>query len=296
MKPADVARLVTLSAIWSLSFIFMRIVAPPLGPVWTAGLRVLIGGATLASWLVLTGRDAGVREHWQAYLAIGVVNSALPFVMFAYAALTLPASYMAILNAMVPLFAVLLGALLLNEALTAGRIVGIAAGIAGVALVTGAGAIEMEANAWLAVGACLLATLCYALSAVGIKLRGGALSPYAIAAWSQLFASLALLPPAVLLPPPGPITPIVVACLLALALLCSGVAYLLYFRLIKDIGPTRTSTLTFLLPAFGVVWGTLLLGETVTLPMLAGAILIVSGTAAVLRPAVAARSDAPVPR
>lgn len=292
MKPADVARLVTLSAIWSLSFIFMRIVAPPLGPVWTAGLRVLIGGSALAAWLVLSGRDAGVRRHWRAYLVIGVVNSALPFVLFAYAALTLPASTMAILNAMVPLFVVLLGALFLSESLTVGRMLGIAAGIAGVALVTGAGAIDMGTNAWLAVGACLVATLCYALAAVGIKLRGGALSPYAIAAWSQLFASLALLPPAMFLPPAGPITPIVVACLLALALLCSGVAYVLYFRLIRDIGPTRTSTLTFLLPAFGIVWGTLLLDETVTVPMLAGAILILSGTAAVLRPA-RARSGAP---
>ena len=99
-----------------------------------------------------------------------------------------------------------------------------------------------------------------------------------------MFAGLALLPPGVIEPPPGPWTPIVIGCLLALGLLCSGVAYLLYFRLIRDIGPTRTSTLTFLLPAFGIVWGVVLLGETVTLPMLAGALLIVAGTAAVLRP------------
>ncbi len=284
MKSADVARLVALAAIWSLSFIFMRVVAPPLGPVWTAALRVLIGGGALLAWLALSGRDPQLRAHWRAYLVIGVVNSALPFFLFAHAALTLPASYMAILNAMVPLFAVVLAAIWLDEPLTAGRILGIAAGIGGVALVTGAGAIEMTAQAWLAVGACLFATLCYATSAVGIKLRGGALSPYAIAAWSQVFAGLALLPPAAIFPPTGPWTLLVVACLLALALLCSAVAYLLYFRLIGDIGPTRTSTLTFLLPAFGIVWGVVLLDETITATMLAGALLIVCGTAAVLRP------------
>lgn len=232
----------------------------------------------------MSGRDAQLREHWRSYAVIGVVNSALPFFLFAYAALTLPAAYMAILNAMVPLFAVLLAAVWLNEPLTAGRIAGIAAGVLGVALVTGAGAIEMSAGAWLAVAACLVATFCYATMAVGIKLKGSALSPYAIAAWSQVFAGIALLPVGVAYPVPGPWTPAVIACLAALGLLCSGVAYLLYYRLIGDIGPTRTSTLTFMLPAFGIVWGVVLLGETVTLTMLGGAALIVAGTAAVLRP------------
>lgn len=284
MRSADVARLVTLAAIWSLSFVFMRVVAPPLGPAWTAALRVLIGGGALVAWLALSRRDTNLRTHWRAYLAIGAVNSALPFFLFAYAALALPASYLAILNATVPLYAVLLGAVWLQESLTPAKLGGIAIGIVGVALATGAGAIEMEATTWLAVAAALVAALCYAVSGVGIKLRGQALSPYAIAAWSQVFAGLVLLPPAALFPPPGPFTPLVAACLAGLALLCSAVAYLLYFRLIRDVGPTRTATLTFLLPAFGIVWGALLLGESITLPMLAGAALIVGGTAAVLRP------------
>jgi drug/metabolite transporter (DMT)-like permease len=292
MKPADLARLVTLAAIWSLSFVFMRVVAPPLGPVWTAALRVLIGGAALVAWLTYSRQDANLREYWRAYLLIGAVNSALPFFLFAYAALSLPASYLAILNATVPLYAVLLGAMFLHEPLTPAKLVGIATGIAGVALVTGIGAIEMNAKTWLAAAAALGAALCYAVAAVGIKLRAQALSPYAIAAWSQVFAGLVLLPPAALLPPPGPFTPIVAACLAGLALLCSAVAYLLYFRLIRDVGPTRTATLTFLLPAFGIVWGALLLDEAITLPMLAGAALIVGGTAAVLRPSAASRSAA----
>lgn len=285
MTSADLARLVGLAGIWSLSFVFMRIVAPALGPAWTAGLRVFIGGAALVAWLAWTRQQADVRKNWRAYLLIGAVNSAAPFALFAYAALSLPAAYLAILNATVPLYAVVLAAFWLDEPLTAAKIAGIASGIAGVGIVTGVGGIDMTADRWLAVGAILLATFCYASAAIGIKLRGHRLPPYGIAAWSQLFAALVLVPPAVAVPPPGPVTLTVVGNLIGLALLCSGVAYLLYYRLIRDIGPTRTATLTFMLPAFGIVWGWLLLGEAITLTMLAGTALIVAGTAAVLRPA-----------
>lgn len=284
MRAGDLARLVTLAAIWSLSFVFTRVVAPPLGPVWTAELRVLIGGTALVAWLLLTRREANLREHWRAYLCIGAVNSALPFFLFAFAALSLPASYLVILNAMVPLFAVVLGAIWLGEPLTFAKVAGIGTGIVGVGLVTGAGAIAMDATTWLAVAAALAACVCYAGTAVGIKLRGQGLPPNAIAAWSQLFAAGVLIPPAIAFPPPGPVTPVVVANLLGLALLCSAIAYLLYFRLIRDIGPTRTATLTLIMPAFGIVWGAVLLGESITLSMLAGAALIVGGVAAVLRP------------
>jgi drug/metabolite transporter (DMT)-like permease len=285
MTTADLARLVGLAAIWSLSFVFMRIVAPPLGPVWTAALRVLIGGTALVAWLFFTRQDANVRANWRAYLLIGAVNSAVPFALFAYAALSLPAAYLAILNATVPLYAVVLAAVFLDEPLTVAKLAGIASGIVGVGVVTGVGGIEMTAETWLATAAILLATLCYAVSGIGIKLRGQGLPPYAIAAWSQIFAAAVLVPAAAVTPAPGPPTLTVAANLAGLGLLCSGVAYLLYFRPIRDIGPTRTATLTFLLPAFGIVWGWLLLGEAVTLAMLAGTALIVGGTAAVLRPA-----------
>ena len=285
MRSADLARLVGLACIWSLSFVFMRIVAPALGPAWTAALRVLIGGTMLVVWLVYTRQDANVRGNWRAYLLIGAVNSALPFALFAYAALSLPAAYLAILNATVPLYAVVLAAVWLDEPLTVAKIAGIVSGIVGVGVVTGVGGIEMTTATWLATAAILLATLCYAVSAIGIKLRGQALPPYGIAAWSQIFAAVVLIPPGVAMPPSGPFTLVVAANLAGLGLLCSGVAYLLYYRLIRDIGPTRTATLTFLLPVFGMVWGWLLLGESITLTMLAGTALIVGGTAAVLRPA-----------
>jgi drug/metabolite transporter (DMT)-like permease len=285
MHAADVARLLTLAAVWGASFVFIRVLAQPLGPIWTAATRVLIAAIALIVWQAMRGERADVARHWRAYLFVGVVSSAIPFVSYALAARVLPASYMVILNATTPLFTAALASLWLGERLTAGRIAAFAAGVAGVALVSGAGGIEVDACVLLAVVACLLATFCYAVSAVWLRRHGDGLSPYAVATWSQLFAGLVLLPLGAAVPAPGPWSVAVVVNMLALALLCSAVAYRLFYKLIQDIGPTRTMTVTFLMPAFGIAWGALFLDEAITLPMIAGAALIVGGTATLLKPA-----------
>ena len=284
MRLADLARLLALAAIWSASFVFIRVLVPPLGPVWLAALRLLVAGAMLVLWLAATRRDGSLGRHWRAYLLVGVVNSALPFVLYGYAARELPASYLAILNAATPLFGAVLAAVFLDERLTFAKVAGIACGVAGVTLVSRAGGLVVDADVLLAVAASLAATFCYASGGVWLKRCGGGLSPYAVAAWSQLLAGLMLLPLAATLPLPGPIDAAVIANLLALALVCSAVAYLLYYRLIRDVGPTRAMTVTLLMPAFGMAWGALFLGEAITGPMLAGAALIVAGTAAVVFP------------
>ena len=283
MRGEDVARLVVLAAIWGASFIFMRALAPVLGPVPIAAWRVAIAGVALIAWFRITGFDAELRRHWRAFLVIGLVNSALPFLLFAFAAVYIPASYSVILNTATPLFAAVLSAVWLDERLTAMRVAGLAAGAAGVALVTGAGPVAPDAMFGWAVAACLGAALCYALAGIYIKRRAGGAKPMAIAGWSQAFAGAALLPLTPFAPLPGTVTPGVVANVLALALLCSAFAYLLYFRLIADVGPTRAMTVTFLMPVFGMVWSVLFLQETVTLPMIAGCALIVGGTALVVR-------------
>ena len=283
MRGEDVARLVVLAAIWGASFIFMRALAPVLGPVPIAAWRVAIAGVALIAWFRITGFDAELRRHWRAFLVIGLVNSALPFLLFAFAAVHIPASYSVILNTATPLFAAVLSAVWLDERLTAMRVAGLAAGAAGVALVTGAGPVAPDAMFGWAVAACLGAALCYALAGIYIKRHAGGAKPMAIAGWSQAFAGAALLPLTPFAPLPGTVTPGVVANVLALALLCSAFAYLLYFRLIADVGPTRAMTVTFLMPVFGMVWSVLFLQETVTLPMIAGCALIVGGTALVVR-------------
>jgi drug/metabolite transporter (DMT)-like permease len=282
MRVADLARLLALAAIWSASFVFIRVLVPPLGPVWLAALRLLLAGAMLVLWLAATRRDGSLGRHWRAYLLVGIINSALPFVLYGYAARELPASYLAILNAATPLFGAVLAAAFLDERLTVPKVAGIACGVAGVALVSRAGGLVVDAEVLLAVAASLAATFCYASGGVWLKRYGGGLSPYAVAAWSQLLAGVTLLPLGATSPPPGPIDAVVIANLLALALVCSAVAYLLYYRLIRDVGPTRAMTVTLLMPAFGMAWGALFLGEAITGPMLAGAALIVAGTAAVV--------------
>ena len=284
MRRADIARLLALAIIWSASFVFIRVLAPVLGPVWVATARLLLGGAALSLAFLALRRHGDVRQHWRAYLFVGVLNSSLPFLLFAYAALELPASYLVILNAALPLFGAVASAVWLDEPLTTGKVAGLAAGVAGVMLVSRAGPIVPDAAFGVAVAASLGAVLCYALAGVWLKRRGVSLQPIAVAGWSQLLGGLALLPFAAFAPVHGAITLGVIINVLLLALVCSAVAYVLYFRLIADVGPTRAMTVTFLMPAFGMLWGHWFLDETITMPMVAGAALVVGGTVAVLRP------------
>ena len=283
MRAADYVRLVVLAAIWGASFIFMRLAAPALGPVLTAASRVLIAGAVLIGYLAVRGLDSDLCRLWPQYLVIGVANSAIPFLLFSFAAIHLPASYSVILNAATPIFGALLAAIFLAERLTLVKLAGLAIGAAGVALVSRAGPVVPDAWFGWSVAACLAAALCYAGTGVYLKRCVADAKAVAVAAWSQLFAGLVLLPVVPFAPAPGAITPTVVGNVLALAMLSSAVAYLLYFRLMADVGPTRTLTVTFLMPAFGMLWGALFLGEAITPPVLAGAALVVGGTALALR-------------
>jgi drug/metabolite transporter (DMT)-like permease len=285
VRQSDAARLLALSAIWGASFIFIRVLAPVLGPVLTVATRVLIGGAVLIVYCRVIGLDAGLARHWRQYAVIGVTNSTLPFMLFAFAALHLPASYSVILNAMTPLFTALLAVPFLGERLTAAKIAGLVVGVAGVALVSGAGPVVPDLRFALAVGACLGATLCYAGSSIYMKKCAAGVKPLALAGWSQIFAGLALVPLVPFAPPTGAITPLIVVNVLALAVVCSSAAYALYYRLIADIGPTRALMIAFLMPVFGMLWGALFLGETITLSMIAGCGLVIGGATIVLRPA-----------
>ncbi|HEX8740056.1 MAG TPA: DMT family transporter [Casimicrobiaceae bacterium] len=284
MRAVDLTRLVALATIWSLSFVFIRVLAPVLGPVWVATTRLALGGATLVAMFVATRRHLDLSRNWRAYLFVGMLNSALPFLLFAWAALTLPASYLVILNGTLPLFGALVSAMWLGEALDARMLGGLAMGIVGVVVVSRAGPLVPDLRFALAVAASLAAVACYALGGVWVKRHGRALHPIAIAGWSQLLASVAMLPVAAASPVSGPVTMTIAVNAVLLAVLCSSIAYVLYYRLIADIGATRAMTVTFLMPALGMLWGAWFLGETVTLPMLAGATLIVTGTVAVLHP------------
>jgi drug/metabolite transporter (DMT)-like permease len=281
MKRSDLARLFALAAIWGASFLFFRIAAPVLGPLVTAESRALIGGLALLLYYRATGVDLEFRSHWRAYLIIGALNSALPFSLFAFASMHLTASYAVILNASAPLWGAVFSAIWLGEQLTMRKSLGLLMGVAGVALVMRLGVPEPTPMLGWASAACILGTMCYSLAGIYMRKYSVRLKPQGLATCSLLGAAVVLLPLVPLVPPTGSPTVSVILSILALSLLCSTVAFVIYFRLIADVGPTSALTVTFLMPAFGMIWGALLLDEHITLIMLAGCGLILLGTALV---------------
>ncbi|HET7671747.1 MAG TPA: DMT family transporter [Burkholderiales bacterium] len=278
MRTADAVRLVALAAIWGASFLFMRIAAPAIGPLATAELRMLVAGGALAAYFAFIGFDPQWRRWWRYYLVIGMLNSAGPFLLYAYSALKLSAGLMSVINATSPMWGAVLSAVVLRERLSARRAAGLVLGVGGVALVSGAQA----AGAWLAIVACLGAAFCYGLAGVVLRRWARETTSRGMAVGTQMMAALVLLP-LLLVAPPGEPSPGVIASVLALGLVCGAVGYVMYFRLITDIGPTGALTVTYLIPIFGVLWGALVLGEPLTLATLAGALIVVAGTVLVLR-------------
>jgi drug/metabolite transporter (DMT)-like permease len=280
MRRADAARLLLLAAIWGASFLFTRIAAPVLGPVLTAELRTLIAGVTLAAYFAATGYHPELRRFARQYLIVGILTSGLPFLLWAYAALTLTAGLMSVLNATSPMWGALWSVLLLRERMSTGEVVGLVVGVAGVAPVTQPQ--PGQAIPYAAVCAALGAAFCYGLAGGYMKRWASDVPSRGMAVGTQLAAGVLLAPFIALSPPAAAPTPLVAASMAALGLVCGAIAYLLYFRLVADIGATGALTVTYLIPVFGVLWGALFLGEAVSLFTLAGAALVILGTVLVL--------------
>ena len=278
MGPGDAARLLLLAAVWGGSFAFMRVAVPALGPLWLAFSRVALAFIALFALSLARRSIPPLSAHWRGYLMVGVVNSALPFALFCFAEQYISASAAAILNATSPFFGALIAALWLGEALTLRKIAGMALGLAGVVVLVGWQPEPLSGTMLWATLACLAAALCYGIASVYAKQRMAAVPSSAIALYSQLAAAIVLAPALCLVPAPEPLTPLVTANVLALALASTAFAYLLYFRLIATIGPARALTVTFLIPLFGVLWGVLFLGEPFAANTLSGCALIVAGT------------------
>ena len=282
MRLSDILRLIVLAAIWGGSFIFMRVLAPVLGPVVTADMRVLIAGIALVLYFRVIKHDLDWRRYWKQYLIIGGVNSALPFFLFSFAALHIPGSFSAILNSSSPLFAAVFSAMWLGERLTPMKVLGLLVGSAGVVLVVKIGAVATDSMFIWSVVACTVAAICYGLAATYIRRFCREIKSKSIAAGSQVMAGLLLLPVIPLSPVRGSVTLLVAGGVVVFALLCSAIAYLIYYKLIADVGPTKALTVTFLMPVFGMIWGVIFLHEIITLSMVVGATLIIIGSGLVL--------------
>ncbi len=294
MNLPSLIRLLSLAAIWGGSFLFMRIAVPVLGALPTAFGRVLLSTAGLLALIGAMRVPLAFRGKFGSTLMLGAINSGMPFLMFSLAARVLPAGYSAILNATAPLMGVVVGVIGFREQLTLAKAASVIIGLAGVAVLAQAG--PVQANAALAGGValCLVATACYGLATYltrrWISERGG-LDSRITALGSQIGAVLSLLPFAIWQAATGQmpdfqhVSASVWLAMLALGLLCTSIAYILYFKLIADLGPLKALTVTFLIPVFGVLWGCVFLGETASVAHAAGGGLIAIALWLVLRPA-----------
>lgn len=279
MRPRDIAELLVLAAIWGASFLFMRIAAPAFGPVALAALRVAGAALVLMPLLVLRRQWPDLMRHWRAIAAVGIVNSALPFACFSFAALSINAGLSAIFNAATPLFAAVIAWAWLGERMTPMRIAGLAIGFAGVVWIVRDKLAPGGAGAAAAVAACLLAAVSYGIAPSLTRRHLSGVPPLAIAAGSQLAAAVFLAVPAFVLRPAAMPSPHAWITAAALAVFCTGVAYVLYFRLIASAGPANAVAVTYLVPIFAVAWGSLFLGETLSWTVVAGCAVVFAGTA-----------------
>ncbi len=280
---AWLAEFVALGAIWGASFLFAHLSVVEFGAVPTAGLRVGIAALFLLPLLVLRGQWPALAKHWKKIFLLGMLNSGIPFALYAYALLSISTDLSGLLNATVPLFGALVAWLWLKDRPHGMKILGLLIGFVGVAMLAWSKT-SFKPNAtgqvtgW-AVLACLSACLCYGIAASYTKRHLSGVSSLAIATGSQMGAAIGLALPSLWLWPAH--TPAASAwmALLALGVLCTGVAYVLFFRLIDSIGAAGTLTVTFLIPVFAVFYGMVFLGETVTAWMLFCGAIILLGTA-----------------
>ena len=282
MNAADLVRLFSLAAIWGVSYSFMRVVAPVFGGIGTMWLRISIAGVVLLMYALATRADLQFARWWKQYLFIGVMNSALPFALIAFAMKSLPAGYGAILNALSPFFAALFAALMLNERLTALRLLGMTLGLIGVGFIINLGPIPLNTETLTAAAASIAATCLFGFGIIYTKKYTLGAPTMGIAVGTLILPAILVAPVGLMSVPPAMPSGNVLLSLSGLAILCSAVAYLLYYRLIRDVGPTRAISATFLIPMFGVTWGAIFFGETLNGGAVIGGIIVLIGVALVL--------------
>lgn len=275
----NLLRLVVLAALWGGSFLFLRIAAPEFGPLPLVELRVAIAGLFLLPALWLRHGPGELKEHAKQIFILGIIHSAVPFSLLAYSTLSLTAGFTSILNSTSPLFAAIVGWLWLKDRLNVARTLGLILGFAGVIVLVWDKVVEKAGSSGLAVAAALAAALLYGIGANYANTRLRDIDPPVVAAGSQMGAAVVLLPFAFWAIPSTPPSFTAWSSAIGLGVLSTGIAYILYFRLIRNLGAIGAIAVTFLIPVFGMLWGRLFLSEPVTAHMLAGTAVILAGTA-----------------
>jgi len=275
----NLIELFALAAIWGSSFLFMRVATPEFGPIALITLRVGIAALVLTPVLRSADARSQFRSKVWPLFVVGVTNSAVPFCLLAYSTLYVDAGFDSILNATTPLWAALIAVAGFQVSMGRSQVAGLALGLVGVVVLVwdtldaGAGGVP------LAIGAALLATLSYGFAVNYSKRHLAGVKPFVVAFGSQFFASAVLVPLALFFWPKHSIAPATWACVAALGVVCTGFAYVLFFRLVEHVGAAYAASVTFLIPIFGMIWGAAFLGEKVTSMMIVGCTIILFGTA-----------------
>jgi drug/metabolite transporter (DMT)-like permease len=280
MTSGDLLRLLALAAIWGASFPLMRIASPILGSAYLAEGRVFIAAVFLYGLTFLLHKNRQLLRHWKHFLMVGFFNSALPFLLFGFAALYLSASQLSILNATAPIWAFLIALSIGTEKLQLKRSMGLLLGVIGVVILFGDALLGLETDTLWAMSLGLMAAFCYGIASNYAKTTKS-MDSFDQAHGSMWAAAIFLIPTLPFIPMRAEPTTISIVAVLAIGIVCSGVAYLLYFRLIQDTGATSALTVTFLIPIFGTSWGILFLNEPLTWNGVVGMVIILIGTALV---------------
>ncbi|MDN7131719.1 DMT family transporter [Halomonas sp. MC140] len=294
MSPADALRMLLLSSLWGLSFIFMRVAAPEFGPVPLILIRMGVGALLLMPLLISLHYLRLIWQHKGPLLMLGIVNHVLPFSLLALATTRLEAGFTSLINATTPIFTALIGMFFFATAIQRQQYWGLALALLGV-YVLSANRLDfaLGGDGWFIL-AVLGATFCYGIAGNYSKTRLGHLPTRVLAAGSCAMSALVLLIPGIWLWPSDPISPLAWGNAISLATLSTTLAFLLYFGLLASAGATATSTVTFLVPVSALVWGYLLLGETLSLQIIVGMVVTLIGTAIATK-LLRLRSRGPLP-
>ncbi|HBC3488209.1 MULTISPECIES: DMT family transporter [Vibrio] len=277
MTAVSFFRLLCLAAIWGGSFLFMRVAANTFGPAYLIEFRVTFAAVALLLIAVYLKKRLTLTAHTKHFFIIGLFNSAVPFLLFAYAAQTLNASTLAILNSTAPIWGALVGFVWYRSPLTAKSVLGMLIGIGGVAVLVGLDTSTIGEEAMLPIAASLMASFSYGIATNYTK-NAPQVPAFDNAHGSMWAAVIWVLPLLPFLPMRAEPSHFEWSSVVTLGVVCTGFAYLLYFRLVSDIGPASALTVTFLVPVFGILWGYLVLDEPVGSNTIIGTILVLSGT------------------
>lgn len=280
MKTKYFAQLVALSALWGASFMLIRIASPLLGPNVLAVLRIGMATATLAV-LMRAMRHRWPLQHWRELALVGALSVAIPFLLYAWAALHLPAGYSSLLNSTAVVFGIFAAAWWKEDTLTARKLIGCVCGFAGVALIVGLGPVEPSPAVILAALGCIGASACYGVSTSLMKRAISRMQPLEIAAGIHALALVMLLPGAVWSWPQAQFTAGALAAVAVMGIVTSGLAYWLHLRIMVHVSPVAAMSPTFMIPVFGVIWGHVFLGEQLGTGIYVGGALVLLASALV---------------